>query len=169
LKDTGFTNGIKFGVAAILILGASYFFDKSILFHHYYVIGINTLVAGVFMFLAIKQTLDQETHLNFSEGLKPAFLCFLVGSLIFAIAKFVLINYIDPSLLDIQSQTAIETFETLAKQLNMSEEDIFARREDMRINPPTPGALDATLYWLVGLIFPGLVLSILISLVVKRN
>ncbi len=99
--------GIKFGaIAGMAVVGhflLFYFIQKALFFHNA-VFWSSTLIYLVFMVLALRQMRSQSEELTFMDYLRTAFVVFVIANIIYYLFYFLLFNYIDPALADIQEQ-----------------------------------------------------------------
>ena len=105
MKQKILLNGIIAGVAVVGYVLLFYFFDKqwaltpSIRFS-------SLIVYALFMYLTIKNVREPD----FKVLLRGAFSVFLIANAIYYVFDFVLFNYIDKSLIDMEKEMAIEMY-----------------------------------------------------------
>jgi hypothetical protein len=138
------------------------------------------LVTGIgfailFIVLSIKADRSDESGYTMAEGIKAGMITYGVGTLLSAFFLYILANMIDPTLIDdvivFQKEIAEKTADTMAGFMGADE---AAKAEMMAeinaqefTNPYTLGKLG--LGWIVGLIFPGLIIALISSAILKRN
>ena len=120
------------------------------------------------MYMAIKEKREQEEgFIGFAEALKVSFLVFVVGSIFSVIVTNVLHN-MDSELYDIAIKKSLETSE---KAMNMLKVPEAQRQVELQkaadINPFTFKM--AMLQYSIGLIFPGFILALILSAILKRD
>lgn len=170
MKEAGLKFGILYGALGIVLIMVAYFVQPSFLFG----MTINVITGMVlclpFMYLAgLQERQKYEGYLLFGDAIRPAFLCFLVGTAMMILFKFVLINIIDPNLIDLQIAEAKKTALYLTDAMNTPADEVAKLKEELEKNPPVSKLQDQFLYWLIGLIFPGIVWSLLIAMFTKKN
>ncbi len=163
--------GLYYGAASIVVSLLFWLAMPDMIFNIGISFAVSIIVPLIFMFLAIRDTKnEQEGFISFGECLKASFLTYIIGSLIGVIFSFVLMNYLDPSLLDLQKEAAIEAAESMSSMLGAPEEAMEEMREQMEeqdLDTFTVG--QAMIGWLGGLVFPGLILALIMSGVLKKN
>ena len=97
--------GIIAGIAVIGYVLLFYFMDNT------WALGASVrfsslLIYALFMYLGIKDT----NTTDFKVLLRGAFAIFLIANALYYVFDFVLFNYIDPSLIDIEKEMAIELY-----------------------------------------------------------
>ncbi len=97
--------GIIAGIAVIGYVLLFYFIDKT------WALGAfvrfsSLLIYALFMYLGVKDT----NTTDFKVLLRGAFAIFLIANMLYYVFDFVLFNYIDPSLIDIEKEMAIELY-----------------------------------------------------------
>ena len=113
----------------------------------------------------------EEGYLSFGEGLKNTFLVFAIGSLISTLYQYVLVNFIDPSLLEVQREAVLEVGDWIANMLGSSEEMAEEMQEQME------EAADASMHqtfgqvilgWMGNLII-GIIIAAIVSAIIKKT
>ena len=124
----------------------------------------------VMMYLSIKETRDhQEGFISFGEAIKASFLTYIIGSLIAILFTFILMNYLDTSLLELQKEQAIAMTESMSSMFGANEEMMEEMREQMDDQLGTFSFGQAIMGWLGSLVFPGIIISLIISAIMKKN
>ncbi len=131
-----------------------------------------------FLYLTLKETrYIQEDFLTFGEALKSSFLCYMIGTLIGVIFTFILVNYIDPDLLNLQAESAKAISQDMTGWMGdiagMPEEELEKLNEEMEaeLDLQNLGSFSvgmAILSWLQSLI-GGIILSLIMSAIMKKN
>ena len=65
---------------------------------------------------------QNEGFITFNDAFKPAWLTYILSSTIIALFTYVLMNFINPSLIEQLKELQVEAFEAAAKLLKYSEE-----------------------------------------------
>lgn len=169
---------IKFGVyyfiASALVTLIQYLINPELLFRPAVSLVLSLLVVTAFMVLLLKEEKKVTQPLTFGEGIKNTMVMYIIGSFFSIIFAYVLYNFIDPSLIErsieYAQKIARSTAERVAEIGGLSEVDKVEMLEEMekqqvQSNPFTLSGL--LLSWAINIIFPGLVLSLIISAIMK--
>ena len=173
------TAPVKFGLYYFLtstgILLIQYLAARESLFNP--TIGIITsfLLPILFIVLSIKADRADEGGYTMAEGIKAGMITFGIGTFLSMIFTYVLFNIIDPALIDEGIQFAREiaekTADTMAGLMGADEATKAEMLEEMNsqemTNPFTIMTLG--LGWVIGLIFPGLIIALISAAILKRN
>ena len=105
MKQKILLNGIIAGIAVVGYVLLFYYMDRTL------ALGApvrfsSLLVCAFFMYLAIKNAESTD----FKVLLRGAFAVFLIANALYYVFDFILFNYIDPSLIDIEKDMAIELY-----------------------------------------------------------
>ncbi len=106
-------------------------------------------------------------YISWGQALKATFLTFLIGFFISAIFQYILTTFIDPSLVEIQIEQALEMAEKFASMggQEMSEDDIETIRENS-----SPSFMKMLMNSLVASACIGFPISAILSLfIMKKN
>ncbi len=166
MKNSGILNGILAGVVAIILTLVFYFVDKSIVvsWGGWTVI----LIYIFFMYKAGKEARDQNGgFISFGNVLLPIFLTYGIGTLLASIFSYVLYNYIDSSLLDIQLDKAIEAMDKMRGF--MGDEAADTAIEQLEEDGISFGPGKVFLGWLWGLFLPGIIIALIMAAIMKKN
>ena len=163
--------GVYYGGASIIISLLLWLISPESLFNMGIGLAIGFGLPILFMYLSINTTkVEQEGFISFGESLKASFLTYMLGSLIGVLFTFILMNYIDPSLLEMQKEMAIKIAEDMTSMFGAPEEAMEEMREEMENqNLDTMTFGQTMLTWLSGLIFPGLIITLIMSGILKKN
>ena len=169
MKNHATTYGFYYGAASIAFFLLFYVINPRMLF------GTANTILGfalpvLFMYLSVGATReDQDGTISFGEALKASFLTYMIGSLIGILFLWVLYNYIDVSLLDLQKEMAIEMTENFVGALGASEENMEEMREALEEQGGHFSFGTAILGWLGSLIIPGIVIALILSAIMKNS
>ena len=113
----------------------------------------------------------QEGFLSFGEALKNTFLVWAIGSLLSLLHQYFQVNFIDPSLIEVQKEVVAETGQWMADMFGMNEEMQDEMTEQLEaaadeLDNQTFG--QAILGWLGGCIL-GLIISLIVSAIIKKS
>ncbi len=165
MKNPGVSNGVYLGVAVALINLIMYFVSPKFMLST----GswFSFLLYILFMVKAGREEKSLlEGYASFGEILKPTMICYIIGSLIATVFSFVLINYIDPSLMDTMKDIQIEAMDKMAGFLG---EDAMEEAKDTILeNENIAGFGTFIMGWAFGLIIPGLIFALIISAILKN-
>ncbi len=163
--------GLLYGGASIAIYLVLWLVNPRLIMD----MGIGTALSFglpiVFMYLSIKATRDQQEGLiSFGEAIKSSFITYVIGSLMGIIFTYILYNMIDPSLLELQKEVAVETAEKMMSMLGQDNEEMLEEmREEMAEQSDQLGMGQLMMGWFISLLFPGLMLSLIMSAILKKN
>ncbi len=162
LENPAMKNGILAGIGGAVLMMLCYLVsDKLVFTLGGWAGGILTIVL---MVVAVKQYKKMIDFLDFGEGLKMSFLTYVVSSLIGSIFYYVLVNYIDPGLIEVQREISIKTTESFERF--MSEEDFEQALENVENQNWNWTLGKALLNYAFSLIF-GFIVALIISAVMK--
>jgi len=168
MNNAGFKRGLFYGVTAVGIYLVTYLVNKRFLFSPGFSPITGIVLPIVFMVLAARDTRTaQEGVMTFAEALSATFLTYVIGSLIFSIFSYIMTALVDPSLLKIAQEVAIEAMDKLSGFLDEDQVDIMKDA----VEEGTEGtSIGATLMgWAFSLILPGFIFAAIISAIMKRN
>lgn len=170
---------IKYGIYYFLsnaaVISLQYVIDKESILHPVFGTVIPLGIAILFIVLAIKADRLDEPGYSFGEALKAGMICFGLGSFLLAIYNVILLYVIDPGFGDIANQLIKEMSENVVTSIF----DLFGAPEDVKTeameelktqelpNPYSPQM--QLLDWLGGLIFPGVIASLIAAAILKRD
>jgi len=168
MGNNGIKNGLFMGVASVLFSMILYFVNPKMMFGGVAYLGM--LIPLYFMWKAgTDEKHDNGGYLSFGQGLKVTFLSIVVGFLISNLYNYVLINFIDPSLVDVLRETSMEAAEKMAGMFGGNEDAMEAMKDAMEEQEFAPTIGSTLLTYLVGLIFPGFIFALIISAIVKKD
>ncbi len=157
MKQKILLNGIIAGIAVVSYVLLFYYMDKTSAFSPS-VRFSSLLICAFFMFLAIK---DIKTP-DFKVLLRGAFAVFLIANVFYYVYDFVLFNYIDPSLVDMEKDMAIEMYRP-----NTPINDLYDMEEGIRNAQAHNFSSNAMQFarWAI----LGFGVALVVSYLVKRN
>jgi predicted membrane protein len=155
-------NAVTAGFIMVIIALLFYLFNTKSLFS---VSGwIVFVLYIVFMVRSVSQEKSLVDWMSFGAAFKAAFVTFVIASLMYTLFYFVLLNFIDPDLQDMQKDIAIDAIEKMSGFIGEEgTEAALEKIEDQNLN--SPGRTLTTWAW--GLIFPGAAISAIIGLIMK--
>jgi len=98
-------------------------------------------------------------------ALKPAFLTYLIGNLIYVLFYYVLFNFIDPGLEEVQKELTMDAMEKIGGLLG--EDGMEAAIEQIENQDFSFGLGKALWTFAFSLIFPGFVSAAIIAAIMK--
>ncbi|MBC7885955.1 MAG: DUF4199 domain-containing protein [Saprospiraceae bacterium] len=167
LENHPVRNGLILGVASIVFTLGLYLINPKFMLSWGSWAGIIIMV--YFMRKSVlDQKKDNKGFISLGEGFKMGWLTYILGTVISTLFSFVLINYIDPSLIEILKDIQIEAIEQISKSFNMPEDTMQAQIEAIEdTNPFSVASLGIALP--ISFLFPGAVIAIIIASVLKKN
>jgi len=169
MNNVGFKNGLFYGASAVGLYLVGYLINKRMLFSPGFGPIISIVIPILFMVLAARATRqNQEGVMTFGESLSPTFLTYVIGSLIFTLFSFVMSHMVDPSLLDISKEVAIEAIDKVAGMLGLSGDELDEMKD--AVEEGANASIGTTLMgWAFSLILPGFIIAAIISAIMKKN
>lgn len=166
MKNSGIINGVLAGVISIILTLIFYFINKeaTVTWSGWAVI----VVYIFFMYKAGKDARDMNGgFISYGNALWPIFLTYIIGTFLATIFTYVLYNFIDASLLDVQMEKAIEAMEKVRGFMGDEAADAaIAQIEEEGI---TFGPGKALIGWIWGLFLPGIIIALIMAAIVKKN
>lgn len=178
LRSIGIRYGLMAGVVTIIIYFIAYLIDKT-LFIQSSVLWISTMViyliamrlASIEARNAFFANPDTSTSsYSFSNAIQPAFVVFLIAQIIYVLFQFLMTRLIDPSLIELTREIAIEQLETGSQwYLKFLPEDALeTAKEQVEEQDFTP-KISTTLLSLAFSLLGGFLISCIYGLVFKKN
>lgn len=169
MENHSVKNGLFFGLASIAYTLIVYLVSPKMLFSGFTGLLVALVMTVIFMVMAAKaERADNEGFLSYGEALKTTFFVFVIGSLISTIFSYILYNIIDPSLIDLMKESAVETATKMAEFFGAPEDQLDQIREEVMNQDMSMGVGRMILQWVYSLIF-GFIVSLIVSAVVKKN
>lgn len=163
LENPAVKNGIIAGILSVVLILLVYLVKSSLLASGGF--AISTLTTALFvylMYLSTKAEKDATSeHFSFNDAVKPAFVCYVVGNVIYYAFYFVFLNYIAPEVLQMQQEMAIEMVDKLSGITG--EEAAEQAVRDLEAKGVGFGLGQAAIGFLFSLIFPGFVVAAIIA------
>ena len=158
--------GLYYGIMAIVVSLISYFIG------HIFFLGVSrwlVFIIGVYIMYkaAAAVRYREEGFLSFGEGFTAAFIVFVIGNLILTVFTYVLMNYIDASLVDTMNDMPLKIAEKISE---ISGEEISQKdREEIGNIDLGYGPGIAIWNFLSSLIMPGALIALVIGAVTRRE
>ncbi len=158
-------NGLFMGAILIASSFALYFTDPSI-----FINARTWVLLMVLIVLMVKTGLDQrrlqEGVMSFGEAFRSMFMATAIGVFFCTVFEYLLFNFIDPGLIEIQREIALEALDKMSGFLGEDGYDMALERiEEQDFN--TVG--QSVMGYFMRLIAPNALFSALIALIIKRN
>jgi hypothetical protein len=161
--------GLILGVVSILSQLILYLIDPTLVLDYKIGLGTGILVSCVCIYLAQKEVKEAEDgFLSFGESFVAGWKTYAIGSLLAVLFTYVLFNFIDTSLLEIQKEQAIEMIESMAERFNMPEDQLDAEIDKIE-NKNFSGIGQYLLNWGFAILIFGSILSALMALFTKNS
>lgn len=171
--NTTLKNGLLAGViTSVLLVGLHYLsFEASQSFSVQ--LGIGLLIPIIFMVLAIKSEREmQEGFISFGEALKTSFLVFMISAIIVGIAQFALYQTFSDDtwgqIVEMQKENAKGIMEMAGADAMTIDEALDEEITLEKIKASMSG-VSSFLIGLLGNAFIGLIISLIVSAIMKRN
>lgn len=156
-------NGFFGGLAAVILALLFYLFNtKSFLSLSGFLIIILYIICVIRGVREQKATMD---HFPFVEALKTGFLTYIVASLVYTIFHYVLMNFVDPGLVDMQREVAVEAIEKMSGF--MGEDQMEAAIDAIESQDLSFTVSKALITFAWGLIFPGIIIALIVAAFTK--
>jgi len=171
MKKSSINNGLFLGVAMVISSYVLYLANPKMFFS-----AKSIVLLMIFIIVLIKAGRDARTEnggfISFKEVFINMFVTGAIGTLLCTSFELVLFNFIDPGLIDIQKEIALEAAEKVTEMLGgLSEEyEVAFEQEIEKIEESNPASMAATIKnYFARLIAPVALLSAIIGLVIKRR
>lgn len=168
MKNAGIKYGLFYGGLSVAVFLVGYLINKRMLFSPGFGPIISFVIPIICMVIAARKTREsQDGFMSFGEALSPTFLTYVVGSLIFTLFHYVMNHMIDPSLLDIGKEVAIEAIDKLSGMLSMDEDQLDMMKD--AVEEGESGLGSVLMGWAFSLIIPGFIIAAIMSAIMKKN
>jgi hypothetical protein len=157
-------NGVKYGAIAglglIITTLLLYIVSAKVMFNYTSLIGYIIYIASM-----VKSVSDDKAasdgYITFRNAFQSSFIVFVIASFLNLIFWYILVNIIDPSLIDLQIEIAMEAIEKIADFAGMSEADLeeAALAIEESSNQSIMQMLQAYLFGLVAGAIPALIIA----------
>lgn len=172
MKNDAVKLGLLYGGVSILISLIVYFTNpKGMLDFTSWHMILGYILMIAFPYMASKRARDANGgYLAFGEALVPAMVTFTIGFLMQSIYSYLLLNYFDPGLQETLAVAAREMIEGTWDMMGLTEEMKLQAAEDLEKQQAGQFTLwSSTINFIVGLFFPGLVISAIVAAIVKKQ
>jgi hypothetical protein len=160
-------NGLILGVVGVVYMMVTYLISPV------FMVGwgnlLDIFIFIFFMYKAVSATrLDNNNLITTNDGFRTAWLTYVLGSSIYITCKFLLMNYIDPSLVEVYKETHIGWIEYLGKQSQAPDEQIAPQIELIKESEPFNAAAFAVALPF-SFIFPGAFIAFFVGLLMRKS
>jgi hypothetical protein len=166
LQKNGVRFGLYAGLGAVAYSLLLYIVDAKLIFG-----GFASASWVIYLFCMFQAAnLDKKElggYLTFKEGFQATFAVFAIASLLQIAFQFLLLTVIDPSLVQMQTDVAIEAMEKMAGMFGLSEADMETAIAEIEKNSK-PSIGQSTQAYLINLII-GAIPAAIIAAILKKN
>ena len=164
--------GLTYGMSLIVLRTVLQFVAPRMIFQSVLISIISFGLPVLCMIMAGKEVRKlQDGVLAFRQSMHHVFLVYAIGSLLLVLHLYFLINFIDPSLLNLQQEVVMETTQSMLEYFDLPEDtsDDISDQMAAATEELEHQTFGKTIYtWLAGC-FWGLILSLIISAIIKRQ
>ncbi len=167
-----FPYGLKYGLIlatiSLIIMFAMYAIDPELMFSAWYVNAIGFVITIVVMVLSVLEfRRDNNGGALFGQAIACGFFTYAVSTLIAMIGSYVLINVIDPSLIELQQKVAIDAAVSMLETFGAEEDVIEGAIEEIeRQGSQTIGQM---VMGYIFALFIGLVIALIVAAFTKKD
>lgn len=164
MENVSVKYGVMGGAATIIVSLLLWFIDPKVFLDYSW---INYIVIIVFMILAGKEAKENDGgYIEFGDIFKHFFITFLIITLFSTVFQYILYNIIDPNLIVMAKEMAIEAMEKITEAFGDEEmaETLIEQIEDKSLF--TIGQMIQS--WVFGLIL-GAIFSAILALIMKKK
>lgn len=167
MENHSVKNGLWCGLGQILLSLVLYFVNAEFMLSWGSLLGYVFII--YFMQKAVADTrMDHKGFITFGEAFKAGWLTYILGSVLITIFTFVLMNYIDPGLLEKLKVTQVEALEKMGELLHIPEADL--EEQISAIEDTNPFGITTIAYALpFSFIFPGAMIALIMALIMKKQ
>lgn len=173
MKNIGIKFGLFYGLGSLLLMSIAYFTNPKIIFTFAdWQTLLSTILLITLMYLAAKMTRDNKGgYISFGEAFVPAFLTYIIGTVIYSFAAFALMAY-DTDLRTMIVEVNEDNMIWMYNMMGMSEDQILEATElvEEQMEDQNPYTIANTFIGLLtSTLFVGLPLSAIIAAIVKKK
>ncbi|MEM9545757.1 MAG: DUF4199 domain-containing protein [Bacteroidota bacterium] len=165
--NSGVKNGILLGIVYLVYSQVCYMINPKWILNAVAFFGYVLII--FFMYRsAVEEKRNNEGFLSFGEALKATFTTYVIGTFFYASYIYLMFNVFDPSLQDTMREVSLETAEYFANLAGGNEEQMDLVHDQLEDQEFQMSFSLSFLNYLIGLIFPGFVLALVISAITKK-
>lgn len=167
--------GLFFFAVSSGITLLEYLVNPELIFSPTWSTVLSFLLPIVFIVLSIRADRADEPGYSMAEGIKAGMITFAIGTLLSSVFMYILANIVDPSLgeraIEFAKEIATRTAEAMSGLMGADDADKARMLEEMEKQEiPNPFSLmQLGLGWVISLIFPGLIISLIAAAIMKKN
>lgn len=172
MKNTVVKNGVILGVIMAGLFLVFHFINPRLNLES--MLGILISIALPVYFMrrgALEERAKNDGVMSFGELFSVTFPIFVIGTLIHSIVSIIIMQ-MDPIYMQLSTEIALESidkvFDLMGRFTEVSEDDKLKAIEEIKNNPPKMGIGTMILGYFIQLLFPGAVISAIISAVFKK-
>lgn len=155
------------GVASILFSMVLYLSNPAFLLTWGSWAGL--IITIYFMIKSVNDTKkDNKGFLSLGDSFKAGWLAYVLGSFISSVFMYILVNFVDPSLIEIIRSTQIEALQKVGETFNLSTEQLQEQISVIEETNPF-GLAQIALSVPISFLFPGAVIAIIIAAILRKN
>lgn len=173
MNKTITNNALLLGGVASIIFLAVHFISPKMNFNIAVSLAIGTIVPFYFMYKGAKEQREEEEGLlTFGEAMAASFPIYVIGVLILTVVQ-IAIFYADPGFLEAMKESTLEQSEKMFAMLeNVTDVNEEGKTEAMKqMSEQMDGLGIGTLLtgFVFSLLWPGAILALIVSLIVKKS
>ena len=169
MKNQGVINGLLLGLCSVLASLLLYLVSMDLYLNWWVQLVLSLGLTIFFMSRAgVMSRREGNGFISFKDTLKPTFLTYAIGALIGTIFIYVMYHYVDPGLVDLTKEKALEQTEKMMSTFGAPQDDIDEAIEKMEQQSFESGIGKTLLQYCFQLIF-GFILALIISAFIKKN
>lgn len=162
---------IKYGVIMALTTIA-----MTILF--FYLVDTGLFMQSLFMYGAmilimvlagLEYRREHGNTMLYGEAFKVTFLTTIVGMILSSIFSYVLLNFIDPDMMDVMVEKAIDSTESLMRSVGAPEDQVDEALAKLENEMPNQFTLVGTLKNMLNVFIIGAILSAIVSIFLRKE
>jgi hypothetical protein len=162
LKNGLISGGVQVGVMVL------FYFISAIMLISFAPMVCFFVYLGFMRQTVVQYKREKGGYISFKDAFRASWLTFIPGSVILAVFNYLLFNFMDPHLLEIQREILVETFEKMATFLPMSDEEYDKQLE--LLNNQNPYGLQSLATALpLSFLFPGALIAAIMALIMKKE
>lgn len=162
---------IKYGIIMALTTIA-----MTILF--FYLVDTGLFMQSLFMYGAmilimvlagLEYRREHGNTMLYGEAFKVTFLTTIVGMILSSIFSYVLLNFIDPDMMDVMVEKAIDSTESLMRSVGAPEDQVDEALAKLENEMPNQFTLVGTLKNMLNVFIIGAILSAIVSIFLRKE
>ncbi len=168
MQKTSVNNGLFLGVALVIAIFVLYLANTRMFFN-----AKSFVLFTVFLLMTIKSGLDARRanggFISFSKAFINMFVTGAIGYLLATIGEYILFNFVDPSLPELQKEIAMEAMEEMSGLFGGAEMEAAMEKEMDKLEDRDlsgPGAM--MMNYITRLIAPVAIISAIVGVIIKK-